>query len=40
MRQLNNAVEQVRSRVEDLIEETLSMATALEIFSTVDVTGA
>ena len=36
MRQLNNAVEQARSRVEDLIEETLSMATALEIFSTVD----
>ena len=36
MRQLNNAVEQARSIVEHLIEETLPMETALEIFNTGD----
>ena len=34
IRQLNNAVEQARSIVEHLIEETLPMKTAIEIFST------
>ena len=36
MRQLNNAVEQATSIAEDLIEETLPMEIALEIFSTAD----
>ena len=36
MRQLNNAVEQARSIVEHLIEETLPMETALEYFNTGD----
>ena len=36
MRQLNNAVEQARSIVEHLIEETLPMETAIEIFNTGD----
>ena len=36
MKQLNNAVEQSRNIVEHLIEKTLPMETAIEIFSTAD----